>query len=206
MTILQSPYILGIMISLTMSTRPPSVASEGSSPTPYTNECINISSGEEATEISLTPTADPTLTSTDEEVREVDPSATDDSEPIVIDWQVLMAIDYEPRYFEELDMEIYSPVFSEEVKKLHGKTVIIEGFVIPFYEEDDFLSLSMNPYASCFFCGNASPASVLSLYLKKGSRRYKIDDYKKFKGTLLLNQDDPDDFYYILRDAVQVKS
>ncbi len=127
------------------------------------------------------------------------------SEPIEINWKVLMNIKYELRYFSEIDMEIYAPVFSKAVTALHEKTVVIEGFVIPFDEEEDLLSLSFNPYASCFFCGNASPASIISLYLKEKGRRYKIDDFRKFQGTLHLNQDDPNEFYYILRDAEEVQ-
>ncbi len=127
------------------------------------------------------------------------------SKPIEVDWKVLMDIEYRLKYFAEIDMEMYAPVFPEAVKALNGKEVIIEGFVIPFDEEGEFLSLSYNPYASCFFCGKASPASVISMYLKDKRKRYKMDDFKKFKGTLHLNHDDPDEFYYILRNAKEVK-
>lgn len=118
-----------------------------------------------------------------------------------ISWMTLMDITYELRYFKQLDMEIYAPVFTDAVKALDGKEVTIEGFVIPFDKELEILALSANPYASCFFCGKASPASVISLYLKDEGKRYKMDDYIKFKGTLHLNYDDPDEFYYILRNA-----
>ncbi len=121
-------------------------------------------------------------------------------EPIEVDWSVLMDIQYRLRYFSELDMEMQAPIFPSAVEQLHEKEVIIEGFVIPF-EEEGLLSLSYNPYASCFFCGKGSPASVISMYLKKKRKRYKIDDFKKFRGTLYLNHDDPNEFYYILRDA-----
>ena len=127
------------------------------------------------------------------------------AEEIEVDWRVLINIEYKLRYFEELGMEMYSPVFTDAVKELHGKEVVIEGFVIPFDEAEELLSLSFNPYASCFFCGKASPASVISMYLKDNRKRYKIDDFLKFKGTLYLNQDDPNEFYYILRDAEEQK-
>jgi hypothetical protein len=123
------------------------------------------------------------------------------TEPIDLAWEVLMDIRYELRYFSELDMEIYAPVFPKAIKALDGKEVIIEGYVIPFDEEGELLSLSFNPYAACFFCGQASPASVISLYLKNKRKRYKVDDFRKFRGTLHLNSDDPNEFYYILRNA-----
>jgi len=134
-------------------------------------------------------------------------SSTDQSSlaPIEIDWITLIDIDYKLKYFKELEMEVYAPVFTKAVEALHKKEVIIEGFVIPFEAEEEILSLSFNPFASCFFCGKASPASVMSLYLKDKGKRYKMDDFKKFSGTLYLNHDDPNEFYYILRDAKEVK-
>jgi len=125
------------------------------------------------------------------------------AEPIKLDWQVLMDIEYRLKYFSEIEMEMYAPVFSKAVEALHEKEVIIEGFVIPFDEEENLISLSYNPYSSCFFCGKGSPASVISMYLKNKRKRYKTDDFIKFRGTLYLNQDDPNEFYYILRDAIE---
>ena len=126
-------------------------------------------------------------------------------EPVDLEWYTLMNIQYQLKYFAQIDMEMYAPVFPDSVLMLDGKEVIIEGFVIPFEEDGAHVSLSFNPYASCFFCGKASPASVLSMYLKNKKARYAIDAFKKFKGKLRLNHDDPDEFYYILEDAKEVK-
>ena len=126
--------------------------------------------------------------------------------PIEIEWKDLMDIDYELRYFEAMEMEMYAPVFTNTIKALHEKEVIIRGYVLPFDTKGEVLALSYNPYANCFFCGKASPASVISLYLKdkKDGKKYKMDDVRTFKGTLYLNTDDPNEFYYILRDAEEV--
>ncbi|MEM6317459.1 MAG: hypothetical protein AAF960_07295 [Bacteroidota bacterium] len=123
------------------------------------------------------------------------------AEPIELTWQLLMDIQYRLRYFCELDTEIFASVFPEAIRDLEGKEVIIEGFIIPFDEQGELLALSNNPYAACFFCGKASPASVMSLYLKNKGEHFKADDFKKFKGTLRLNSDDPNEFYYILDNA-----
>ena len=122
-------------------------------------------------------------------------------EPTEIAWKALMNIRYRLRYFSELESKIYAPVFPRSIRSLDGKEVVIEGFVIPLDEDEEILALSANPYASCFFCGQASPASVMSMYLKNESGRYKMDDFIKFRGTLHLNNDNPYEFYYILRDA-----
>ena len=127
-----------------------------------------------------------------------------DQEPIRVNWDVLMDIEYKLKHFEEIGMEIYAPDFMKAQKELDGKEVIIEGYVIPFDEDGGSLTLSHFPFAACFFCGNASPASVISMYLRNEKKRYKIDDFKKFRGTLHLNYDDPYEFYYILRDAREI--
>ena len=126
------------------------------------------------------------------------------SEPIKLEWYYLDDIQYKLRYFQDLDFEAYAPVFGETLKSLNGEQVIIEGFVIPLFEDKEPLALSANPYASCFFCGQASPASVMSMYMKNKGTTYKADDYKTFKGKLYLNYDDPNEFYYILKDAVEI--
>ncbi|MEO0473409.1 MAG: hypothetical protein AAF206_27605 [Bacteroidota bacterium] len=124
--------------------------------------------------------------------------------PIKIEWNVLMDIQYQLKYFKAIDMEMYAPIFSEDVKALNGREILIEGFVIPLGHVGDTLSLSYNPYASCFFCGKASPASVMSMYFKEKPKRYKMDAFRTFKGRLSLNRDDPNEFYYILHDAEDV--
>jgi len=130
-------------------------------------------------------------------------STIDDAsnKPIKIDWSLLMEIEYNLKYYQAFEMKIYAPVFTESLIALDGKEVIIEGFVIPLDESGDLVALSANPYASCFFCGKASPASVMSLYLKK-KKLYKIDDFRKFRGTLKLNHNDPEEYYFILENAV----
>ena len=127
-----------------------------------------------------------------------------DAKPIDIDWNLLTSIKYKLKYFKEIEAEMYAPVFTEALKSLDGKEVTIKGYVMPIDVEGDLKALSANPYASCFFCGKASPASVMSLYLKK-DKTYKLDAFKKFRGKLRLNYNDPNEFYYILENAVAVK-
>lgn len=122
-------------------------------------------------------------------------------EPVTIDWGILQNIKFDLKYVPELEISMYTPLFSEEVKALDGKEVIIEGYIIPMYEEGNEVALSANPYASCFFCGQAGPASVMSIFLQKKAGRFKLDDIRKFRGILKLNYDNPDEFYYSLQNA-----
>lgn len=127
-----------------------------------------------------------------------------DSESITIEWKQLMNIKYKLKYYKELETEMYAPIFNKALKAIDGKEVTIKGYVIPIEIESEMMALSANSYSSCFFCGKASPASVMSLHLKK-YKFYKTDAFKKFRGTLHLNYDDPNEFYYILKDAVPIK-
>ena len=125
--------------------------------------------------------------------------------PIEVKWETLIDIEFKERYFKSIDMVANAPVFGSEQLALDGQVVKITGYVIPYDEEANYLSLSANPYASCFFCGNASPASVMSMYLKDDNKNYRIDDFKTFKGTLYLNENDPDEFIYYLKNVEEVR-
>ena len=128
-------------------------------------------------------------------------SQSGDKKPIKVSWQTLTRIEYVLKYYEDIGMEMYAPVFHDNLKKLDGRLVEVEGFVIPFEETGAEIALSANPFASCFFCGKASPASVMSLKLAKTGKKYKMDEYLKFTGRLRLNYGDPMEFYYVLEGA-----
>lgn len=116
-------------------------------------------------------------------------------------WKTMENIKFEKKYYKEIDGEMLAPVFTDEIKKLDGKEVQVEGYVVPVDEKGRYCALSANPYASCFFCGKAGPASVMTIKFKKKNKSYKTDDYIIFKGKLQLNYDDINEFYYILNDA-----
>lgn len=128
-------------------------------------------------------------------------ASSDVQTPIKVTWRTLTRIEYILKYFEEISMEMYAPVFSDTLKKLDGKLVEVEGFVIPFEETGTEIALSANPFASCFFCGKGSPASVMSMKLAKPGKKYKMDAFLKFTGRLRLNYNNPNEFYYILEKA-----
>ncbi len=97
-----------------------------------------------------------------------------------------------------------TPDFSEKIKHLDGKEVIIEGYVIPMDVEGKTYALSAYPNASCFFCGAAGQESIMRMELKDHRIRYAVDEYHVFKGKLVLNYL-PNDFFYILKEAEEIK-
>ncbi|WP_373492946.1 hypothetical protein [Aquiflexum sp.] len=97
--------------------------------------------------------------------------------------------------------ELYIPVFSDKIKKLEGKVVEADGYIIPFEGmfKPEHIILSSLPLAECFFCGSGGPETVMEVMMKNPikytSKRVKV------KGTLTLNDNDPEKLMYILKDA-----
>ena len=100
--------------------------------------------------------------------------------------------------------ELYVPVFSENIKKIEGKVVEADGYIIPFEGmfKPNHIILSSLPLAECFFCGSGGPETVMEVMLtnaiKYTSKRVKV------RGKLTLNANDPEKLMYILKDAVLV--
>jgi hypothetical protein len=120
-------------------------------------------------------------------------------------WEVLENVDFQEKFVKEAGENMLFPKFPPHLTKWNNKPVTVEGYVIPVDKTGTVAALSANPYAACFFCGKAGPASVLTLKFKTKSPNYKTDDYVKFSGTLKLNDSDFKEFYYILENAVEVK-
>jgi hypothetical protein len=124
--------------------------------------------------------------------------------PVKLTWKTMQNIKFEKKFYKEVDGEMLSPVFTDDIKKLDGKLVQVEGYVIPVDEKGRYVALSANPYAACFFCGKAGPASVMTIKFKKKNKDYNTDDYKHFKGRLQLNYNDVNEFYYVLNDSEEI--
>jgi len=122
-----------------------------------------------------------------------------------IDWDLLAKVEWSEKYSVEHDEMFYYPKFGKEVLAVNGQPVQIKGYVIPVDVETGYFVLSANPFASCFFCGQAGPESILELQLKEGGKKFKTDDVRTFKGTLRLNYEDLMHCNYILEEAEVVK-
>jgi len=116
-------------------------------------------------------------------------------------WQTLAKVEIEKRFDETMNFEVDYPTFSEEVQKLNGQRIELEGWMIPLEElqGESYFVLSSLPFANCFFCGGAGPETVAEVFSKD-----EIDFTEKrikVKGTLKINADDPLQLMYILQDA-----
>ncbi len=88
-----------------------------------------------------------------------------------IDWKLLSKVEWSEKYSKEHDEMFYYPKFGKEVLAMNGQLVQIKGYVIPVDVETGYFVLSANPFASCFFCGQAGPESILELQLKEGGKK-----------------------------------
>lgn len=90
--------------------------------------------------------------------------------------------------------------FSSKMKELKGKQVIITGYFLVLDGEQSVYLLSKNPMASCFFCGNGGPETVVDLrFSQKPS--FMMDELLSVTGTLHLNENNPNECYYRIENA-----
>ena len=120
-----------------------------------------------------------------------------------VDWALLAKVTWGEKYYQKYDETVWYPDYSKEVLGLDSVLIEIKGYVIPIDVESGYYVLSANPFASCFFCGNAGPESVMELQFPKGVKEsFKTDEIATFKGRLKLNWDDLEHCNYILTGAL----
>ncbi len=101
----------------------------------------------------------------------------------------------------ETDFAIFrEAIFSPELMDLEGKEVIVTGYFLVLDGTQSIYMLSKNPMASCFFCGNGGPETIIELeFTEKPS--FKMDDLLSVSGTLRLNRNNPNHCYYRIEEA-----
>lgn len=118
-----------------------------------------------------------------------------------IDWDILSDVKFTDRYNEQVQAYYYFPEFGPSVRALHGKEVVIKGYLLVIDPENDIYILSANPFSACFFCGGAGPESIIELKVPLNHPRFKMDEVLTFRGTLKLNAVDIYQCNYILENA-----
>lgn len=97
--------------------------------------------------------------------------------------------------------EFEKPIFSEAAKSLHGKTITLPGYIVPFEtgSRSKHLMFTSLPLNACFFCGVGGPETVVEVFLK--NEITYTDQPMEIKGVLKINDKDPDKMIYILENA-----
>lgn len=93
------------------------------------------------------------------------------------------------------------PVFSTAAKTIDKKSVSLPGYIIPFENgmKSSHFMLSSLPVNACFFCGVGGPETVIEVFTKEPVTY--TEKPVEFRGTLKLNDKDPDKMIYVLENA-----
>lgn len=122
-------------------------------------------------------------------------------------WNLFASTKFEPKFDEQLGEYLYHPVFTDNIRKLEGREVVLEGFYVPFAPgEGDYIILSKFPMSQCFFCGGGGPESVAEVNFARDPGRFQVDDLITIRGKLKLNQDDLEHLNFIITDAVLIRN
>lgn len=126
----------------------------------------------------------------------------------LVGWNTFAEVKFHRQFSETFGFEVNvkPPEFSKELLALNGKEILVKGYVIPVDIELGMYMVSANPFANCFFCGNAGPETVVELFPNGKFPRFSTDQVVTFKGILQVNtQGEMNAVPYQLFRAVQVK-
>lgn len=117
-------------------------------------------------------------------------------------WKLLGRIDYKQKATKEYPEGVMFPIVNNTLKAKNKKEIVMTGFIIPI--DNKTYALSKNVFASCFFCGQAGPETIMGIKFKNPSIRLKTDQYVTLKGTFRYNDSDVNDWIYHIENAIIV--
>ena len=120
-----------------------------------------------------------------------------------LSWKLLGQIKYVKKPSPDYPEGVMFPIINPTLKAKNKKTIIMSGFIIPIDNKN--YALSKNVFASCFFCGQAGPETIMGIKFKNPNMKLKTDQYVTLQGTFRYNDNNVDDWIYHIEDAVIVK-
>ena len=118
-------------------------------------------------------------------------------------WKLLAQIKYIKKPSKDFPEGVMFPVINPTLKAKNKKTIVMSGFIIPI--DNKTYALSKNVFASCFFCGQAGPETIMGIKFKNPGMKLKTDQYVTLQGTFRYNDNDVDDWIYHIENAEIVK-
>ncbi|MHA3787320.1 hypothetical protein ACX0HA_03850 [Flavobacterium hauense] len=118
-------------------------------------------------------------------------------------WKLLAQIKYLKKPSKDYPEGVMYPVVNSTLKAKNKKTITMSGFIIPIDNKN--YALSKNVFASCFFCGQAGPETIMGIKFKSPNMKLKTDQYVTLQGTFRYNDADVDDWIYHIENAVITK-
>ena len=151
-----------------------------------------------ATGILLMSAGKPSLAHSGADVKELYTTASD-----TLNWKLLAQIKYLKKPSKDYPEGVMYPVINSTLKTKNKKPITMSGFIIPI--DNKTYALSKNVFASCFFCGQAGPETIMGIKFKNPNIKLKTDQYVTLQGTFRYNDSDVDDWIYHIDNAVITK-
>lgn len=120
-----------------------------------------------------------------------------------VSWKLLGQIKYVKKPSADYPEGVMFPIVNPTLKAKNKKTIVISGFIIPIDNKN--YALSKNVFASCFFCGQAGPETIMGIKFKNPNMKLKTDQYVTLQGTFRYNDSNVDDWIYHIENAVIIK-
>ena len=124
-----------------------------------------------------------------------------------VSWDQLADVTWSETYVDSLGYNQITGTFGQEVQNLDGKEITISGYVIPLDGMGLSYALSKSSFASCFFCGQAGPETVMDLNVTPRSikpHRQK-ETLLTFRGILKVRESNDSGLHYTLDQASEVE-
>lgn len=125
-----------------------------------------------------------------------------------VDWKVFGETEQKPysyRDAEDMEWSGMRPEFSDNLKKLDGTKILIQGYMFPLGQEEKQPLFLLGPFpVSCPYHYHVTPNLIIEVHAKT-SLAFAYDAVN-IKGTLeLVPKDDEYNVFYGLKDAELVK-
>lgn len=123
--------------------------------------------------------------------------------PDTLTWKLLGVIKYVNKPSKDYPDGVMFPIINSTLKAKGQKKIVMSGFIVPI--DNVSYALSKNVFASCFFCGQAGPETIMGIKFKGATPKLKTDQYVTMEGTFRYNDNDVNDWIYHIENAVIVK-
>lgn len=120
-----------------------------------------------------------------------------------LNWKLLGAIKFVKKAHKDYPEGVMFPIINSTLKAKNKKKIAMSGFIVPI--DNTTYALSKNVFASCFFCGQAGPETIMGVKFKGSTPKLKTDQYVTLEGNFRVNENDIEDWIYHIEDAVIVK-
>ncbi|MFT4759243.1 MAG: hypothetical protein ACI9XO_000130 [Paraglaciecola sp.] len=125
-------------------------------------------------------------------------------------WSTLGMMKYERQFSEHDGINANrggGSKFRPLIEALDGEEIEVIGYIIPLSgkKAQSHLMFSMYPFATCFFCGNAGPETVMEVFMKDDKKVEFTEEAITLKGKFKFLSNRTDDVMFHLEFAEKIE-